>query len=194
MSFSSVVTLNGIVVNPQDIVRFDATSLGNTTTGTFSMYFDGSDVGLTTAEESIDSVDVIAGPWVLISTTGSASVTGVTAGDEDILAFSPSSLGSFTSGTWTMGFDGSDVGLGDTNDEDVDALDVVDSSTVYLSTVGDFAVSGTSGADEDVFVCEVTQAGSTTACTYSSALYFDGSTWGLSANDVDAFNFLGTGQ
>jgi hypothetical protein len=193
MSFSSAVTLNGMSVTPQDVVQFDATSLGNSTAGTFSMYLDGSDVGLTTAEESIDSVDVIAGPWVLISTTGSASVTGVAAGDEDVLAFSPSSLGSFTSGTWALGFDGSDVGLGDTDDEDVDAMDVVDSNTVYLSTVGNFAVNGVSGADEDVFVCNLITFGSSTACTYSPAVYFDGSTWGLSANDVDAFQLLGTG-
>ncbi len=193
MSFSSSVTLNGMSVTPQDVVQFDATSLGSTTAGTFSMYLDGSDVGLTTADESIDSLDLIAGPWLLISTTGSASVTGVAASDEDVLAFSPSSLGSFTSGTWSIGFDGSDVGLGDTDNEDLDALDVVGGNTVYLSTVGDFAVSGVSGSDEDVFVCTIITAGNTTACTYSSALYFDGSTWALSANDIDAFQLLGTG-
>jgi hypothetical protein len=194
MAFSSSVTLNGIVVTPQDVVRFDATSLGNSTTGTFSMYFDGSDVGLTTAEESIDALDVIAGPWVLISTTGNASVTGLTGNDEDLLGFSPSSLGSFTSGTWAMGFDGSDVGLGDTADEDVDALDVVGGNTVYLSTVGNFAVSGVSGTDDDIVSCVVTSIGSNTACTYSSGLYFDGSTWGLSANDIDGVQLLETGQ
>jgi len=49
-------------------------------------------------------------------------------------------------------------------------------------------VSGVSGDDEDVFVCTPTSLGLTTACTYSSTLYFDGSTWGLAANDVDAIN------
>ena len=67
------------------------------------------------------------------------------------------------------------------------------SGTIYLSTVGDFVVNGVSGANEDVFVCTPTSIGSTSACTFSSALYFDGSTWGLSATNVDAFNFLSPG-
>ncbi|MEO7838593.1 MAG: hypothetical protein ABIU06_04510, partial [Anaerolineales bacterium] len=64
---------------------------------------------------------------------------------------------------------------------------------IYLSTLGDFSVIGVSGADEDVFVCEPASLGDVTACNYSADLYFDGSTWGLTANDVDAFNFLSTG-
>ena len=39
-------------------------------------------------------------------------------------------------------------------------------------------------------MCESTSVGDVTACNYSPSLYFDGSTWGLTANDVDAFNFL----
>ncbi|HMB23820.1 MAG TPA: DNRLRE domain-containing protein, partial [Anaerolineales bacterium] len=49
---------------------------------------------------------------------------------------------------------------------------------------------GVSGADEDVFVCSATSLGDVTTCDYSSNLYFDGSTWGLSANDVDDFTVL----
>ena len=45
--------------------------------------------------------------------------------DEDVLAFTPTSLGDVTSGSWAMYFDGSDVGLAETSGEDVDALDVV---------------------------------------------------------------------
>lgn len=43
-------------------------------------------------------------------------------------------------------------------------------------------------ADEDVFVCTPTSLGSVTACIYSPTLYFDGSTWGLARNDVDAID------
>jgi hypothetical protein len=107
--------------------------------------------------------------------------------EEDILAFTPASLGDVTSGTWSLYFDGSDVGLGDTSAENIDALDVVDEK-IYLSTEGDFSVGGLSGADEDVFVCEHISLGDVTACQYSPSLYFDGSTWGLTANDVDAFH------
>ncbi|HXQ34263.1 MAG TPA: hypothetical protein VN843_09640, partial [Anaerolineales bacterium] len=54
LSFNTSVTLGGTSYAPTDIVRFDATSLGATTAGTFSMYFNGVDVGLsTTSTESI---------------------------------------------------------------------------------------------------------------------------------------------
>jgi Zn-dependent metalloprotease len=194
MSFTANVTVNGITATPQDVLRFDATSLGSTTVGTFSLYFDGSDVGFDTTSENIDSLSLLPDGRLLISTTGSPSVPGLTTGkDEDVLAFTQTSLGDVTSGTWSLYFDGSDVGLADTNNEDVDALDVIANGNIYLSTLGDFAVNGLSGFDEDVFVCTPTSIGDVTACNYSPTLYFDGSTWGLSANDVDAFNFLETG-
>jgi len=193
MAFNNAVTVNGLAVTPQDIVRFDATSLGTNTAGTFSMYLDGSDVGLDVSAEKIDSVSLLTDGRVLISTTGNPAVAGVTGGrDEDVLAFTPTFLGDVTSGSWAMYFDGSDVGLGEASGEDVDALDVV-GGKVYLSTLDIFSVTGVSGADEDVFVCEPTSLGDVTACNYSPSLYFDGSTWNLSANDVDAFNFLTAG-
>ncbi|HZJ21691.1 MAG TPA: hypothetical protein VFD54_00190, partial [Anaerolineales bacterium] len=46
MSFNTSVTLGGASYTANDIARFDATSLGSTTAGTFSMYFNGADVGL----------------------------------------------------------------------------------------------------------------------------------------------------
>src|SRR6266508_6538832 len=193
MAFSSAVTVNGLAVTPQVIVRFDATSLGNNTAGTFSMYLDGSDVGLDTTAEKIDSVSLLPDGRALISTTGNPSVPGVSGKDEDVLAFTPSSLGDVTSGSWAMYFDGSDVGLAETSGEDIDALDIA-GGKIYLSTADNFSVSGLAGADEDVFVCQPTSLGDVTACNYSSLLYFDGSTWGLATNDVDAFNFLSVGS
>lgn len=188
MVFSTNVIVNGMTATPQDILRFDAASLGSTTAGTFSLYFDGSDVGLTTSAENIDALTFLPEGRILLSTTGNPSVTGVSAGrDEDVLLFTAASLGSTTSGTWLLYFDGSDVGLGESSDEDIEALDIV-GEDVYLSTLGAFSVSGLSGADEDVFVCTATALGDVTACSYSPALYFDGSTWGLTGNDVDAFH------
>ena len=194
MSFNNAITLGGLAVAPQDVVQFDATLLGSATTGIFSMYLDGSDVGLDIAAEKIDSVSLLTDGRVLISTTGNPSIAGLTGlADEDILAFTPVTLGDSTTGTWALYFDGSDVGLSTTSSEDIDALDVTSNGNIYLSTLGDFAVTGVSGFDEDVFVCVPTSLGSITACNYAPALYFDGSTWGLTANDVDAFNFLSLG-
>ena len=194
MSFNTAFTLNGISVTQRDVLRFDASSLGSNTAGTFSMYLNGIDVGLDVAAENIDSVSLLADGRVLISTTGNPVVAGVTgAKDEDVLSFTSTALGNNTSGTWEMYFDGSDVGLAETSAEDIDALDVTSNGKLYLSTSGDFSVTGVSGADEDVFICTLTSVGNVTACNYSPSLYFDGSTWNLSANDVDAFNFLSTG-
>ena len=149
---SANVTVNGVTAVPQDILRFDATALGSATIGTFSMYFDGSDVGFDDlTNEKIDSVKLLPDGRLLISTTGNPSVTGATtARDEDVLAFTPSSLGDITSGTWSMYFDGSDVGLSETSGEDVDALDVI-GNTIYLSAQDVFSVSGVAGEDDDVF-------------------------------------------
>jgi hypothetical protein len=149
---------------------------------------DGNDVGLDTTSESIDGVDVLSDGRVLISTTGSVSVPGVTGNDEDILTFTPTTLGDVTSGTWALYFDGSDVGLADSSSEDIGAIDVLLDGDIYLSTIGDFAVSGVSGMNEDVFICTPTSLGGATACNFSPSLYFDGSTWGLDANAVDAIN------
>ena len=193
MAFTTTLAVNGLNITPQDVVQFDATSLGSVTAGTFSMYLNGADVGLDTANESLDSVTLLSDGRVLLSTTGSASVPGVTGADEDVLAFIPTTLGDVSSGSWAMYFDGSDVGLADSSAEDIDALDVDFNGKIYLSTLGDFAVNGVAGADEDVFICEPVSLGGVTACNYLPALYFDGSLWGLSANDVDGFAYLTVG-
>jgi hypothetical protein len=118
-------------------------------------------------------------------------VPGVSGKDEDVLVFTPATMdayGNILSGTWGMYFDGSDVGLADSSNEDVDALDVASNGDIYLSTLGDFTVNGVAGADEDVFVCVPASIGDTTSCNYLPTLYFDGSAWGLAGNDVDAIN------
>jgi len=170
-------------IDDSDVVRFDASSLGATTAGTFSVYFDGSDVGLTQSAADVDAFELLTDGRIVISTTGTVSVSGVSARDEDLLAFTPASLGQTTAGTFALYFDGSDVGLGE-NPEDVDAVSVDASGRLFLSTADTLAVPGLSGADEDVVVFNPAQLGPTTAGTYSPTLFFDGSSSGLAANDV----------
>ena len=191
ISFTDPITLGTQAVEPVDIVQFDATSLGDTTAGTFSMYFDGSDVGLEDAiNEEIDALDVLPDGRLLISTLANSTLPGLNGADEDLLAFTPTALGENTSGTWAMYFDGSKAGVGLGNSaEDIDALDVAANGDIYLSAADGFAVSGISGNDEDVFVCTPAfVGGAVDSCTYTSVLYFDGSAWGLDANDMEAIN------
>jgi len=109
-------------------------------------------------------------------------VPGLSGKDEDISVFTPTSLGQNTAGTWVRYFDGSDVGLGSSSDEDIYALAVDATGKIYLSTRGNFSVSGLSGADEDVFAFTPSSLGSSTAGTFDSTLFFDGSAYGVSGD------------
>ena len=184
LSLASDLSVPGLgVVDESDIIRFDATSLGANTAGAFSLYFDGSDVGLTNSNEDVDALSILSDGRILVSTVGDASVPGLLAADEDLMAFTPTSLGATTAGSWALYFDGSDVGL--TGSEDIDGATLAANGDMYLSTAGGFTVPGRSGADEDVFICKPTSLGNNTACTYVTTLAFDGSVWGLGGNDVD---------
>ncbi|MGH3135631.1 MAG: hypothetical protein ACRDPV_03950, partial [Gaiellaceae bacterium] len=193
LSFDADKTVPGIAgtVDDSDIVRFEASSLGAVSAGTFSLYFDGSDVGLTASGHDVTTVEPLSDGRIVISTLGSVTVSGpsgsVSARDEDLLAFTPASLGDVTTGTFALHFDGSDVGLGDAGEE-VDAAAVDALGNIYLSTLDTFSVPGVGGDDDDVFVFTPTSTGHTTAGTYSSVLFFDGSAFGLAANDVFAID------
>ena len=94
--FKTAVTLPGVgKVQPHDIARYDAA------TATYSLYFDGSDVGLTTQGERLDALGIEANGSLLLSTTASFAVPDVTGVDEEIIRFQPTSLGADTAGSWT---------------------------------------------------------------------------------------------
>ncbi|MCC7186648.1 MAG: hypothetical protein IT185_10430 [Acidobacteria bacterium] len=191
LSFDATTTVPGLgSVADADIVQFNATSLGANTTGAFVWYFDGSDVGLTEAGEDIAALERLPDGRLLISPLTSALVPGFSIRwqGEDVLAFTPTGLGSNTGGTWAIYFDGSDVGLG-ADTEDVDGVAVAANGDLYLTTPDNFNVPGLVGADEDVFACRPGSLGSATACTYPTPLYFDGSAFGLAGNDVDGIDF-----
>ncbi len=181
---SKAMVLGSVAIDPFDVVQFDATALGTTTAGSFSLYFDGNAAGLSSTGEEIDAIALLPDGRLLVSAEGNVEVPNVSGKDEDILAFTPLSLGLFTNGTWEMYFDGSDVAL--SGGEDVDATGVDAAGNLYLSALDPFAVTGLAGDDEDVFHCAPASLGEDTACTYASALYLDGSAWGLAADDVDA--------
>jgi hypothetical protein len=189
MSFAAPVTLPGLgAIDDSDVVRFDATSLGTTTAGTFSMWLHGSDVGLSTDGEDIDALALLPDGRVLISTSGWAVVPGLKGvPGRNVLAFTPTSLGSTTSGTFAYYFDGTDVGLS-TPTENIDAIDVGADGHIALSTTGAFSVTGVSGTGDDVFECVPSSLGSNTACTYSPALVLNGAASGLAGLGVDNFH------
>ncbi|MCP4422899.1 MAG: hypothetical protein GY803_00245, partial [Chloroflexi bacterium] len=97
-------------------------SLGSSTSGSWAIYFDGSDVGLSNSgNEDVKGVwiDDVTGD-IYLTTKGAFNVPDVSgadvSGDEnDIFVCSPSSLGSFTSCTYSLYWDGSANGYTDGN-------------------------------------------------------------------------------
>jgi hypothetical protein len=185
MSFAQPATIGGLgKVDDSDIVRFDATSLGNNTAGAFSLYFDGSDVGLANASEDIDALDMMPDGRLILSTLGAYAVPGANGKGNNLLRFTPTSLGATTNGAWALYFDGRDVGITPTTN--VDGVSVDDQGDIFLSAANNFSLAGQAIGDEDVFVCIPASLGGATACNFATALYFDGSAWGVAADDIDA--------
>ncbi|MEM1453122.1 MAG: S8 family serine peptidase [Planctomycetota bacterium] len=186
LSFTGPFSVPGLVGGPSgtsvddsDLVTFTPSLLGPNTSGVFTFLFDGSDVGLTANGEDVDGVSRDGAGNLMISTVGSMSGTGASGRDEDVFRFTSSSLGATTAGSFALRFDGSDMGLANGGAEDVDAIHVDGSSSMYLSTVGAFSASGLSGGDEDVSLFTGTFGGATSG---SLSLWFDGSAAGLPGN------------
>jgi hypothetical protein len=166
ISLGAAVTLPNVgAVDDHDLVRFAPTSTGDTTAGSYSMYFNGEDHGLTTSGEDIDSVGFAPDGRLVVSLRGSYSVPGVSGGDVDLLAFD--------NGTWSLYLDGVAVGLDGGNTEDVTASWVDTNGDVYLSVRSSFNVPGLSGDAADIFTCTPTTPEPITGCTFT--MFWDGS-------------------
>ncbi|HZI43846.1 MAG TPA: hypothetical protein VFD53_01425, partial [Ilumatobacter sp.] len=199
ISFDDTVTIPGLsggpagnTVQDEDIVTFTPTNLGEVTAGSWTFYFDGSDVALNVAGEDIDAlaVDAVGNLW--ISFEGGFDVGGgLTGFDEDILLFTPTTTGSSTTGTWSMIVKGNDpdVALGAAG-EDVDALDLDNTTGKFnVSTDGNFMVpTGISGQNRDLIEFTPTALGSNPAGTW--VFKFDGDAWGLANDDIDGLEIL----
>ncbi|MEJ2853707.1 MULTISPECIES: Kelch repeat-containing protein [unclassified Saccharothrix] len=183
LSFTEPASIPGVAgtVDDSDLVRFTPTSLGATTAGTFELWFDGSDVALAADDEDVDAVDVLADGRIALSTTGALKAGPVAADDEDLVAFTPTSLGQNTAGAFALLFDGGDVGLA-AADEDVDALAVRSDGALALSTTGPLSVVGLSASDDDVVAFTPTTLGRDTVGAY--ALLVDGAALGLEPDDI----------
>jgi hypothetical protein len=190
LTFNVAFSAPGLgTVDDSDILQFFPTSLGSTTAGTTSFYFDGSDVGLSTGGEDIDAIGVAPDGRLVISTAGSFSVSGVSGKDEDLLVFNATSFGADTGGSFELYFDGSDVEL---KPEDVGGtwIDPV-TNEIYLTTNNDFSVTGATGDRSDIFTCTPGTLGDSTSCSYS--FFWDGSANGFGGERLDGFSLGGAG-
>ncbi len=192
MSFSptSTVVPNVGTVQDEDIVQYNAN------TGQWSMYFDGTNVGLGDASaEDVDAFTLLDNGDVIISTVGTASVlVGSVATSfprQDLLRCSGGTRWpSATTCTWSQYLDGSDAGVGlSTTNENVDDVTVF-GNNIVLSTIGPYAVPGLSNAaasaGSDVIVCRGATTGTASSCA-SYSKYFNGAALGITDN-IDAFH------
>ncbi|MAJ47576.1 MAG: hypothetical protein CBC35_09985 [Planctomycetes bacterium TMED75] len=164
VSKSASISLDGNSFDDSDIMLFTPTSLGTNTSGSFEMYFDASDMQMTTNGEDIDGLAILPDGRLVLSTAGTTKISGVTNHrDEDLFVFTPTSLGENTSGSIQTYLDNSDVGLNNSGSEDVDAFHIHPDGRVTFSCVGNFTVSGLSGTDEDLVNFTPTSTGSQTA-------------------------------
>lgn len=164
-------------VDDSDIVRFVPTVPGDNSAGSFTWYFDGSDVGLDSDAEDIVAMALTDDGKLVISTRDDGDV-GFAFDDDDLLQFDPATLGADTTGTWSLLFEGSDVGLGG---EDIRGLWIESTNgtinNIYFTLLNEFSPAGDK---HDIFVCTPGTLGANTTCTTGPALYWDGSAHGIS--------------
>lgn len=156
-----------------DVIKFTPTQLGATTAGAFEWYFDGSDVGLTTSGEKIDALGMDGDGRLLISLAGSGAVPraggNLRVADEDIIAFSPTTTGQNTAGTWAAFFDGS-AAVSGLAVEDINGFwDAPSSGDLYVTILGSFNVGGVKGGDNDIV--KLTPGG---GGAYTASMYWNG--------------------
>lgn len=183
LSFDTPVNLGGILYDDSDIILFTPTSLGATTSGTFSMYLDGSANGLTTIGEDIDAIAENSAGELIVSTLGSAQIprppfSDLTQQDDDLARRRNSD------GLWLRYLDGSDIGLTFAT-EDVWGTHI-DKTTgiVYITTLDQFNATGLNGDGNDIFTCTPGILGNATSCPLE--LFWDGDEYGLSGERIDA--------
>ncbi len=181
LTFNNATTVPGVgTVSPSDIVKYTPM------TGIFELIFDGSDVGLSDDSENIDALAMLSNGNLIISTTGAVTATGASGADEDLLEFTIFSLGNSTSGTFSIYFDGSDVGL---IDENVEGVWIAPSTNdIYLSLGDVFFVSG-GCVDVSDILAFTGSSGPTTSGTLS--LFWDGPANGYPAQNMNGFSLSG---
>jgi hypothetical protein len=159
--------------------------------GTWSMHFDGSDVGL--GSWGIDALARLDDGSLVMSFDKNVNLPGLVGGPSglavdrcDLVRFVPTSTGWNTAGQWHFWFDGSDVGLSG-GGEDIDAVDVLANGDIVLSTKSKASVTGISNFPaQGLLRFAPTSLGAVTAGSWH--VHLDGPDVGLSvgSENIDA--------
>jgi hypothetical protein len=137
-------------IDDSDVLLFEANRLGEVTRGSFSVFIDGSDVGLETDDEDIDALAYDA-DGLIISTVGDFETETASGKDEDLVRLDVTTLGDETTGTWSLFLDGSKAKMSSDSTEDIDGVAVFPGGRLFLSTRGAFDIGEIAGAGHDIF-------------------------------------------
>ncbi|MCA9918748.1 MAG: Ig-like domain repeat protein, partial [Anaerolineales bacterium] len=166
--------VKGRNVENSDILRFEPTSLGNNTSGTWSLYFDGSDVGLKAPREGITALSVLADGRIVISTAGPFKAGNLNAKSRDLVVFTPSSLGENTAGSWELYFEGASIRMLSAKKESIQAVHVdEETGSIYLVT---------RKGNGQILVCDLGEDGQ--SCSFE--LFWNGPILGMHCEQIDA--------
>jgi hypothetical protein len=189
LSLQEAATVPGVgKVDDSDILHFTPTVLGRQTTGSFSLYFDGSAVGLTADGEDVDGLEILEDGRLLLSTRGDVDVPGLEGKNEDLLLFTPIRLGDNSAGTFTLYFDGSDLNAPAIGMDNW-SVAVGAGGKLYITT--ESAAIGANDDSVDLFECTLTSLGANTVCPLQ--LFWDGYLNGFGDIDerIDGFDLDG---
>lgn len=141
MSFDTPVAVPGLgTVDDSDVVVYQVTLAG----ATWAMALDGSQVGLTTAAEDVDGLELAADGELILSTAGNFSVPGhygntITGGDETLLRL--------VGDSFHVQYDALSAGLAANNDVSSLAFEYGgDGERYYLVTARPYNLPGAAGA------------------------------------------------
>lgn len=107
----------------EDLLAFHPQAWGPTTRGTWSLVFDGSDVGLSSSGEDVYGLALGPAGDLLLTSKSDFEVPGLRGDKETVYSFAPTRLGETTRGSFAAFWDGVRHGFAD---ERIDGLDLVD--------------------------------------------------------------------
>ncbi len=177
--------VENVIFRNEDILKFDTQDQSGGANGTWSIFFDGSDVGL--AGHRIDGF-YIADDYLLLSFNGNPEIDingqKVRVKGSDVVKFNWDTLGeNATQGTFEFYFDGSDVGI----KKNIDALALDINGNLILSTNRKNKLVNTNGQKFAVHKQDLVKFIGTTGLDTVGSFepFFDGSKAGLNRNRED---------
>ncbi len=188
LSFNQDTRVPGLdKVKGQDIIKFVPTQLGTTTAGYFAWYLRGAEMGFPQKGQGMDAIAFAPDGRLVISPRNRVKLPGTSGEDEDLLVWNAG--GGSKTAAWAVYLDGSQIGLGDSSQEDIKAASIdPQNGAIYMATAGAFSANGVRGNGQQVLVCTPNAPGSRMPCNL--ALFWDGAALGPAKMSIDGLSLV----